>query len=1362
MAKNLFTPGASADAAPAGDVERQAIASLRGYAYQVAAAALAWLDIDADARVYLEVAEDYATVAQNSLDAVQVKDTAVSGSITLNSEAVRDAINAFVFLTGSNKDRHVQLRYLTTSTIGTEQRIADRPSGEAGLIYWRKAAAGAEVGPLRAILTSNKFSAEVHAFVNERNDEALRRDLLHRVHWECGKPDISGIVHEFEERLVVLCRDRFNLAAIESKQLANILLHHVLKKSVLSNASERYLTRAELYSTIDAASLVSVPRRTIGSALDVTSVLASALSGGQSLTAVLSAIETSWLIPRGDFATPRAIIVRDKLVNRIEQVLTKFGCVFLVGGSGLGKSLLAREVAGRLIAGFITIDVRDVGEGEAARRLGLALGRIGALDFDCLIFDDFNHIEDGKARLGFGRCMQALARRDRRAIVTAYRRPSNRALTELGLVPDAVINIPYLTEEEAGEVVQAAGGDPAQWGRLSFTAGAQGHPQLVHAFAMGMRAREWPLSEVREIVIRGFASDDTDAEREAARRSMTASLSDDARALLYRMSLVIGRFDRALALKIAEVPPPIQRSGELLDALIGAWIETVGKEGLRVSPLAANAGRGMFTDNEQEAIHATIARQMVQQSSIKAVDANGILMHGLLGKDDGALARLAYMVLMAESSTDQLREQFFALPLLNTEQPIVPTNIAVSILLRLAQFKLIASGDDRNAIAACATALLREASEEENEQLRDMFEGMSLASILNTMGIASALPNWVELLQRFKEKAASNSTLRHLRETADAIAEAEGRTFFGMTVSIGTAHMQSIERLEQIFVDLDRLPDADRVVWLESFERHPDDYALLVNPSWAAEAGRNELNADDAAIRFKRMALLAQRWNLPRLASQCFVACAVMFDEYLHDKANALATLDAAEAAIGADVALVRARARVYWRNREYKVAVDVYKTIADEIGRDSPIDRAFAMREGSISAAAIGEWAQAAEWFDEADKAAATAQTDDMKVMAIGLQADRAVALLESGNVEEALRAMASCLHRLSEADPSQSLRAGYCHRVVRHTVLWMDSKIDRRETLIDGKPIQMLPGTCSNPEPPASILDLPLAPIDSAWYMLAEAEASSGLDAGITTSLHSRLRNGPISFLEISLRIREISRSIADSDVTGFSRRLSPYICAMEYLRTQPEKVSGAFDIMNPPRGEIPQLTIAELAEPTVAHLANDALTAFNLSSVLNGRPSPTLDLHRGLTLALGQDFPGKTFLESWRHYHAELTGLDGVVIEGISQLRSGEYLTPRQLWEIGLRFFEKVRQSSFRKVLVPLLRVWLREQWKDIIANGSFRLCRPMQTVPEIEERLSRDSKDEAFIAAVLLAASNAVGSPLAAAYEAQLKGVADGDR
>ena len=175
-----FSSGNIPDLVPEGDAARQAVDSLRGYAYQVLASALAWVDLGEKDRLYLEVAEDYAVMAQN-LSAVQVKDTAASGSLTLNSSNVRDAIGSFVDLVARNPGVPVALRYLTTSTIGTEKTVAARPGGIAGLEYWRKAAAGSDVLPLRAILDSEEFPAAVRAFVQARDDDELRRDFLQKI-----------------------------------------------------------------------------------------------------------------------------------------------------------------------------------------------------------------------------------------------------------------------------------------------------------------------------------------------------------------------------------------------------------------------------------------------------------------------------------------------------------------------------------------------------------------------------------------------------------------------------------------------------------------------------------------------------------------------------------------------------------------------------------------------------------------------------------------------------------------------------------------------------------------------------------------------------------------------------------------------------------------------------------------------------------------------------------------------------------------------------------------------------------------------------------------------------------------------------
>jgi len=135
-ANELFTSGGDG-LVPKADAARQAVDSLRGYAYQVTAAALAWLDVNERGRLFLEVAEDYAVVVRCAIEAVQVKDTDASGTITLNTASVRDAVSNFVSLKSSNPDVDVQLRYFTTSKIGTEKAVGERPGGIAGLSYWR-------------------------------------------------------------------------------------------------------------------------------------------------------------------------------------------------------------------------------------------------------------------------------------------------------------------------------------------------------------------------------------------------------------------------------------------------------------------------------------------------------------------------------------------------------------------------------------------------------------------------------------------------------------------------------------------------------------------------------------------------------------------------------------------------------------------------------------------------------------------------------------------------------------------------------------------------------------------------------------------------------------------------------------------------------------------------------------------------------------------------------------------------------------------------------------------------------------------------------------------------------------------------
>jgi hypothetical protein len=1357
----LFTPGASFGDVPEGDPARQAVASLRGYAYQVAVTALAWIDVSENDRIFLEVAEDYATVARDALRAVQVKDTAASGAATLNTPGIRDAVGSFVDLASRNPDRRVMLRYFTTSPIGTEHRVDDRPAGEAGLAYWRKAAGGADVAPLRTALLGETFSEAVRTFVSARDDDALRRDLLQNVHWDCGAPDLSMIGRELEERLVVVGRDRFHLPADEARRLADTLMNAVLLASIQAKAEERVLSRSMLYATIDAATRQSMPRASVDTLARLSSVLSGAMTGGGSGNTDFSLAELGWIVASGDLPVLANSVPRPDLEATIEAALQRRGVAIVFGGSGLGKSLVARAVAHARSASFECLDFRDLSAAETRQRLDFLFARIGAFTSSVMIFDDLNHLDDSGVTLALARVLSALRRRDRSAIFTCYRKPSGRSLVEMGLDASTLVEAPYFSENEVGEMVRRNGGDSATWGRVAYVVGAQGHPQLVHAFVLGAASRGWPTSELSEVIVRGLSSDETDAERDAARRRLAAALPEEARDLLYRLSLVIGRFDRALVLSIGSHSPAIARAGERLDELVGPWIEPIARDMYRVSPLAGQSGQGSLTTAEQRSIHALVARNMLSRGKIDASQASMILGHALVGKAEDCLSALAHSVMMADQETlVLLAEHFIALPILRTDVPIYPDNSMLSGMLRLAQFRLVAASSKDASVAACAAALLREVAAEPDIRLRERFEAVVLSTMLINMGSANYLPQWMALLRRFRSLFEKEKYLRNLKKTIESSPDSDGLTIYGMVFAIGASKISSIERFEQIIIDLDGLEPDERVMWLQAYHAPRGEFGVFVNGPWSAEHQRNAVEPADAERRYKRIAERTKNWGMRPLTIQCHVARVVILDEYADDKMAALRALDEGIAAVGDDIAFERERAKILWRDGDYANALEIMRRIADDVGKESPIERAFAMREAAISAAKTGDWAQAETWFAEGQQSAAQVETEDMQAMAIGLRADAAIAAFHVGAPERLLRGLETAISALNDLAPDATLRTAYCHRVIRHAVLWAKSRFEERDMKVDGQPVAMLPGTCSNPEPLPAIREQPLGPIDIAWYMLAEAEVDANVDIGICTSLRERFVKGPIPVCDVSLRGCLVAKDVRQLDAIGFAEHLMPFIEGMVFFSSQGNALTQAWDVLNPTRGEIPSLAEGGSEISLVELMATDAVLAFCASAVLLGKPDAIGLVEGALIAKLGKGCHGSTVFTYWRDGVATtLAELDKTVARSIALLRKGDHIEPRNIWGIGLRLYEKAGQSNFKRVLMPRIAAWLCGEWTRIVARESFRLARPTETVPAIEAALSHSGNDERFLARLLLEASDAVNVKLAAPYRNRLASVAD---
>ena len=718
--------------------------------------------------------------------------------------------------------------------------------------------------------------------------------------------------------------------------------------------------------------------------------------------------------------------------------------------------------------------------------------------------------------------------------------------------------------------------------------------------------------------------------------------------------------------------------------------------------------------DEQQAVHNAIATRMLLRQTIDMSDANVAFGHALLGKSDRVLFALAISVIKA---TPEIRgalstNTFFLLRSVRTDTLIYPDSGSISHMLRLAQFKLIAGRRRRRRHLGVRCRLVREAAAEPIEELRTVFESLALGTVLATRGIANHVHNWVDLILRFIEVVKSDRNLLELKSNFEGTATRTGANTYSLLFSIGAAGISSVQRLEEILAALDALTPEQRSVLLEAYERHASDYHILVSSPWLAAQNNKTLDWADAASRYARMAEHAHAWGLAKLAAECHVARAVMFDEYGEDSATALRSLDEAVAMLGDDVVLSRARAKIFWRHDDHVRAVEIMRRIADQIGRDAPIARCFALREAAISAAKTDDLALAERWFDEAASAAEQAKSDDMRPMAIGLGVDAAIEAFRSGRRARAIERLAQSLLALRTLDPEFSLRAAYCHRVTRHAVLWLQTQIEGRQTIIDNQPIQMPPGTCSNPEPLEAIKEMPLGPIDIAWYMLAQAEIAAGEDLGIAKSLHEKLEKGRIPICEVMVRTQWAQRAVSESDGHLFVAHFGEWLEATEYLRAGGLSLRESFNALDPPRGEVPPLTRSELESDFVQATAADAIFSFLIMCALQNRNDASSRLEDQLTAQLGNGFPGCAVFDLWKGKQVALSPLDEVVTKVLLLLRQGEHLEPLRIWELGLRLFQKVTQSNFKRNLYarprkmdasPLVTNYLRRTLSLVSSNG-----------------------------------------------------------
>jgi hypothetical protein len=1330
---------------PDEQIGRQAVDSLRGYVYQIYQSLASWIGIKEDEVLLLEVAEDFAVLAEGALTATQVKDT--GASVTLRTKSVSDTIKAFWDFQEANPDKNVYLNYLTTSKIGKEKKLRF-PDGHTGLTYWRVAAReGADVEPVREALLTLSLPSKINSFITDATPEQLREKVLRRIQWICGTEDIE-LLNKTILDLLIYRGENLHLTPSDSERVRNSLIAEILRTIVKER--DRKLNRADFLSAFEKASSVSVSVSSIRKYMEAISGIAGPFSGD-----LVSA--THRVMNVSEIPLPPRIVDRNELVTGLFAEMGQSGALWFHGSSGVGKTVLAQFVARRSRREWVLVQLRDCSSEDLEYRLHRVLEAISSGNIGGVILDDFPTKHAHTSRLRLSMLVSEVHRGDGAVVITSSKPPSPNLQDCFGGHSPFVVAVPYLIQEEVAELVESAGGDPTMWAPVIHTFCGFGHPQLVQARISGLKHRNWPKKELLAGIdpSRG-AAQEISSERDSIRERLMSELSDSTRELLCRLTLIMGYFDRELAVAVGEVDPAIERPGEAFDTLLGPWIETQAVDRFKASPLVSDAGTKTLSKDVQSQVHKRIIGQLLARHPFPADFLGQLLGHAMCARHEPGLTWLAMAVMNTPvEHRKMMSEQLFLLPLLGSDEKknLFQENTYLSALLRIAQFNVATWGNMTDRLPMISERLIGEVRTIDNEEIRASFLPLAIIVVLMEQVLTISPKNWIPLLAELEEALSGEGEVAKLVRSREPVKNGVvDLPLPQFLFAVRASSLRSINELGELFSELDNMEPQRRTKLLSSLNEIPSGNRLMIDSAWLGESLVGKIDGVEAAEKYRELGEIAERWGEKDIGVKCECARSVMLDEYADDSKGALAALDEAEKRYPNHVRLVRQRASVHYRRGDHPTALATIAQIADVIPKEDHVDRAFALREAGISAAKTQDFSNASHFFCEACEAA-SAGTDNMWPMAVGLKGDWAVAEFQLGNKSEAVNLMHQALVDAEKLNPESGKKEKYCRLVLGHLILWMQEQI--RGYPVPGLEVPIVTGCCSNPDPSEEILELASPPFLVYWYQLALLEVMLGMNLEILYELRKRTGTQRILSCELTLNHYLMAKHIISVDIDNFFSYLPEYIVKSVHMRehvknVQPENI---YDFMS---DDFPPLQADDWKSETHLWMAKDSILALAAIAVC----SHVSNFHETLQSRVERMGHGSTalkpFIECFKKQPPQTGNTYDVPASCLGRLMGKEvFVNPDDMFIITLRLWEWLSQSNFKLAVEKMLADYFVESWRYIIKNQRFHLKQPMMSAPAIEVALKEPTRGAVKIAAIVVAAENAVKHRLDDKLRAKLK-------
>lgn len=1326
------------------DPAREAVDSMRGYSYQILSSVIVWMGLADDQVLFLEGAEDFDVLQGEDALAVQIKDTAGSGNITLRTPSVVSAIEHYWDHRQRNQNRRVTYRYLTTSDVGQED---GNPFGNGvrGLELWRLLKSESDSARRARAITSlktfliaeNRLSVAILDFLKNASDDQIIDNIVLPIDWVTRADTTTVLIRRIKDQLVVHGQSK-GIAATSSESTTGHLYFEAWLAA--TKTKDRALTRADFIRIFDQHTRMSLPLTTVETLLQRVAGMSTQPPISTNIGPTRTVTSPPPLPPR----YYRRLSVLDEIRIAIGRTIA-----VLYGATGTGKTTAAAAYCLHIPGQWGWIDLR--GKDTASIEIQLSMAVVyaeGSSEPLPIVLDDLDASSDPRPfQAALSRLLETQRRRGVGLIVTTAHELPPRICQALGIDPsEAIRMLPFSRDEIAGFLESRGCPDDrrdALAAIIELT--TQGHPQLVHARVAALEVDHFP--SIRREDFTQTPHEILDVQAEA--RRLLAKLDPSCRELIYRLSLVAELLDRERLMEIANSPPAISGPGLAIDRLIGPWLEVVQPDIFRISPLVRSAGEA--ANGSAWAINArrSIAQALLSRRSLTPSDVSEILLQAIAARDGTYIAALSFGLRGADNEAMRAIAKaafWFTLVAVEPNQQMPNDSPGSLFLARLLQYRIAVANADSEGAKRIATRFDEEFPQASAEASTLLIRFIFLSLMVTfSEEITYSID---ELMTRAVQFVALADQLGEALNTGSADDLGPMTGIHGQrdyAIFAGWTFILRVKTTDELIAMIEALEGIDhgfaaRIIWaLGSSESKS---RMVLDQIWLSEHRADRPDWTKYRTAMQRLCSLASRLGVVGLARAAAKIVVRVTDEDLGDSKGALSLFSEFVSALGEYPALLDARARVLSRRGEDREAVLLWKNALPEWQADQDdLAPSYSYRDAALAAARLIDWASAAKFLFEGGKRRTSPEQDFFRA---GMLIDAGFAYWKSGdNVRAAgsFGAGIEILDQLQDRATTEPVRS--VQRRAGHTLMWVAATQEGKSPKQFSEPPAAF---CSNLEPSQ---DSALTPFDFLVDNLVKFEQNAEAGDALWARYNDRLRFSPFVVVRVTHADVNLRRCLRTLKMDGL---LSVTVDIIEGL------VLGQ-EFREKDYGPTEQLPLDAHADLSSAHL--NMIRFF---------------LVLGVNAVAARGDLGSLPLKQWRH-DATSRGVSAEVAEFLATANalfithtatawetlrappSGQWscqdlaaialsvandTDPRQMiLSHGLLVSHLLAFGKRDLVQDDLARI-VCQAWKRL-AGRPFLLRNPGQSVPEIEAAIASDLTGLRKVKAVLQAALQAVSLP-----------------